>query len=292
MNVNVDQIRPSKYALIYTSLLIVGAMTSCDKKGDPSYEKEALRLTAAKATVEANLKTAESKLSTAENTITSLKSEIEDLKQKPIPLTKPETSTVDIEKIKLGFMHGVEKLKAGVEKQNTQHSVESVTFEKINMPTERPFSSGVVLTLKSKQDGQFTKLRWLGHGSPEGDWIFEQSAVVHDNTANKQTTNDGNNQQVAKEDKNKPDSNNNKKNTPIQRIDKNGNRIIEIRFPEDGNNGGTPPTEQPKQGARTPPGKASPTHPKQGTPPTKRPQPPKQPTDPNTHKIDWDKLKK
>jgi len=302
MNVYADQICQPKYALIYTSLLLVGAMTSCDKKGDPSYEKDALRLTAEKATAEANYKSAESKLTTAEATIASLRSEIESLKQKP---REPEAPKVNIDNIKLGFMRDVEKLKTSVESTKTQHSVESVTFEKMTIPRERPFSSGVVMTLKSRQDGRLTKLRWLGHGSPEGNWIFEPSALVDNkapNTPNALTTDDNkDDQQVVQSDKNKPIVDNRKNKRPkkigtTQTVDKNGNRIIQIQFPEDENSSGNPSTgetaQPPSGNTPNPPTEAAPTPPKKTPPAPQKPQRPKQPIDPNTHKIDWDKLNK
>jgi len=118
MNVYVDQICRPKYALIYTSLLLVGAMTSCDKKGDPSYEKNALRLTAEKATAEANFKSAKNKLTAAEATIASLRSEVASLKQKP---REPETPKVNIEKSNSGSCATLRSLKpvSKARKRNT-----------------------------------------------------------------------------------------------------------------------------------------------------------------------------
>jgi len=163
------------------------------------------------------------------------------------------------------------------------------------------------MTLKAKQGGQLTKLSWLGHGSPEGNWIFEPSAVVDNNAPNNpnvSTIDDnkgGNDQQVAQSDQNKPVVDNTKNKPPkkfgtTQTVDKNGNRIIQIQFPEDGNSSGTPSTgetaQPPSGSAPVPPTKAAPTPPKKASPAPQKPQRPKRPVDPNTPKINWDKLNK
>ena len=283
----VTQTRLPKYVIL-TIAPLLGVMTSCDQKSDPSYEKQSLVLAAEKATFEVNLKLAEDKLKTAEATIANLTGEIATLKKNP-PKEVAAVPKFDKETIQLGFMRGVDELKTKIEKENTQHTVESVTFEKMNIPTDKPFSSGVTIQLKSKKTNQYTSFRWQGHGSLKGEWDFEPKGqvisgsggqVADNNTGTKNTggntgTNTGGNTGT------NTGGNTRIKVTRQDPNDKGSHRVI---WPEDAPRTTGQPTK-----AR--PGTPQPQVPKAPVQPNK-PAKPKQPTDPNSHKVDWDKLKK
>ncbi|MBT8044426.1 MAG: hypothetical protein KJO79_05690 [Verrucomicrobiae bacterium] len=296
MDIKASQLRRTKYAPL-CALLLLGLITSCDQKGDPSYEKQSLKLAAEKATIEANLKATEDKLKSAEATISSLRNQIAMLKVKP-PQPLSTEPKFDKEKIQLGFMRGIDALKARIEREQTQHTVESVTFEKMDIPTDKPFSSGVTIKLKSKQTGKLTQFRWQGHGSLKGEWDFEPLGEVATNSADVAANNSqkkvaDNAENKASEDSGKRSSNGSGVRVIREGTNERGEQVNRIVWPEDNpRNTGQPTPPQPNPQAQpTTPERPKAQPPKQPVQP-KKPTRPRQPADPNTHKIDWGKLKK
>ena len=85
-----------------------------------------------------------------------------------------EAPKVDVDRIKQGFAKAVSGLSEQIETQKPQYSVESVTFQKMKMPTEYPFSSGVIMSIASKKTGEKQNVYWEGRGNLKGEWKFAQ----------------------------------------------------------------------------------------------------------------------
>jgi len=149
------------------SLALIFSLNSCNDE-DPSYEKEALRLTAEKASLETRLEDAEKNLAAMEAKLKQAKSAVSDASEK---ITEAK-GQIDVDKIKLGFAKAVSDLGAQIEEKHPDYTVESVTFQKMKLPTDYPFSSGVMTTLVSKSSGQKQILYWEGQGNTQGVWRF------------------------------------------------------------------------------------------------------------------------
>ena len=250
--------------------IALGLFTSCDKiGGDPSYEKEVLKLTAEKAALEAKFEALEQKLKNAEAetqkakaktvdsgpVITKLEAKIasleKELSEMPKAAAAGNTINYNLQAVRLGFMTGVEKLKSDLETQHPDYEINSVTLEKLQLPSSKPFSSGVSMKVVSKSTGQTIPFRWNGNGAPDGTWTFQQiNTTVADNQ--------GSTPQVAPPQQTPPSTSN--------------NGIQVTRETGTGNNG-TPST---------------------GQTPATTPAPPKRPVrvDGNTHQVDWNNLPK
>ena len=181
-------------------LVLLVSISSCNTE-DPSFEKEALKLTAEKAALEVRLEESEKQkealqsqlsqaqvaVSSANSKVTAAKSEIDNAK-----------GQIDVEKIKLGFAKAVSDLGAKIELKHPDYTVESVTFQKMKLPTDYPFSSGVMTTLISKSSGKKQILYWEAQGNTQGVWRFAnrekpRNSVAADTPATPQSTVIGNN---------------------------------------------------------------------------------------------------
>jgi len=260
--------------------IVLTLAVSCEKKGDPSYDKEVLKLTAENAALAAKFEAAEKKLKEAKPAsndsapvIAKMEAEIADLKKmlaekpKAAPAPTGNTPTYNLQAVKLGFMTGVEKLKENLETQNPDYRIDSVTLEKLQLPSSKPFASGVSMKVVSKSTGQTIPFRWNGIGSIDGTWTFQKAS----------------NQVVTNTPTNTPGANPPRQAPPI-----NTGGIKVTRISGNGNNGHrtVTPTAQPQP--RQPSGQPAPRQPQ----PT--PAPPRRPvrTDGNTHAVDWDNLNK
>lgn len=165
---------------VVSSLFLVFffSLCSCNKE-DPSYEKEALRLTAEKAALEARLEESERNLATLQTKLNQAQNAVSDASEK---ITEAK-GQIDAEKIKLGFAKAVAGLGTQIEEKHPDYTVESVTFQKMTMPTDYPFSSGVVTTLVSKKTGEKQNLYWEAQGNTQGVWRFANREKPADTVA-------------------------------------------------------------------------------------------------------------
>ena len=176
--------------IIPKSLFIAGPLgflsvllTSCDLESqNMSQETETLRLTAEKAAIEAKLQAVITKLKKAESVIISLKTEISNLKKQQVSTPTPPKH--DFEIVKLGFMNGVDKLRENIETSNPSMLVQSVTMGKVNASGALPFSSAITMQIQSRSTGKSLPFKWIGRGSPDGNWTFEKVAQSHEKTNN------------------------------------------------------------------------------------------------------------
>ncbi|MBT8044425.1 MAG: hypothetical protein KJO79_05685 [Verrucomicrobiae bacterium] len=184
--------------IAHTSLMVVAVLiplSSCSQK-DPSYEKEALKLTAENAALKANLEEAERNLQAMQAKLNQAQSAVANANQQVTAAKGQITEAkgkIDAEKIKLGFAKAVSGLGEQIEKKHPEYTVESVTFQKMKMPTDYPFSSGVVTTLISKNSGKKQNLYWEAQGNTQGVWRFAQrkkpTTSVAQNTPTNNTAN-------------------------------------------------------------------------------------------------------
>lgn len=151
------------------SLLLV--LPSC-KEEDPSYEKETLKLTAENAALETRLEEANKQMEALRLDVQRANSERDAMQAK----ISEASGTIDQDKIKAGFAKAVSDLGQQIEKKHSDYSVDSVTFQKMKMPTDYPFSSGVMTTLVSKTSGEKRTLYWEAQGNTKGEWRFAQKS--------------------------------------------------------------------------------------------------------------------
>ncbi|MFK7909507.1 MAG: hypothetical protein AB8F34_02785 [Akkermansiaceae bacterium] len=266
---------------IPTAMVVTGAIfcCSCQERQDMSYEKETLKLTAELAASQTKNEALKKQLGDRENKISTLQKQITSLEENTAKIeTAHKAQKFDREKIQLGFMKHVEVLKAKVEAENQGFLVESVTLERMVLPSERPFSSGVVMRVKSAKSGQVKSFRWQGFGDPKGEWEFEQDSSFNsgtglaDNNKPSPTTPQANPKPRPVTPPSRPqpirDSSNGDKVIRVPGWDQNGNQA---------NNGGN------NSGSNTQP---QPTQP--------QPKPTRKPVRPigggNVHQIDWNSI--
>jgi len=143
---------------------------------DPSYDKEVLKLTAEKSTLATKLEESEKQLANMKKEVARLKSTAQAKPATPTPAPTPAAPAgpveIDQEKIKLGFAKAVSNLSAQIEQKNPDYQVESVTFKKMKLPSDYPFSSGVSTLLVSKSTGTRQTLHWEAQGNTKGEWRF------------------------------------------------------------------------------------------------------------------------
>jgi len=156
-----------KGVLPLLSLALICSLSSCNNE-DPSYEKEALRLTAEKASLETRLEESERNLAAMQKNLNQAKNAVSDASEK----ISEAKGQIDVDKIKLGFAKAVSDLGEQIEEKHPDYTVESVTFQKMKLPTDYPFSSGVMTTIVSKSSGQKQILYWEGQGNTQGVWRF------------------------------------------------------------------------------------------------------------------------
>ena len=139
---------------------------------DPSYDREVLKLTAEKSTLQTKLEESQKQLAHMKKEVARLKSTPQAPQPKPTPTAPVAAPDVDQEQIKLGFAKAVSNLSAQIEQKNPDYQVESVTFQKMKMPSDYPFSSGVSTLLVSKSTGTRQTLYWQAQGNSKGEWRF------------------------------------------------------------------------------------------------------------------------
>jgi len=164
--------------------LSLALLPSC-KEEDPSYEKEAIKLSAEKAVLEERLETANKKLEALQAKVKNIQAQRDAMEAKP--------AKIDVEKIKLGFAKAVSELQAQIEQKHPEYTVESVTFQKMKLPGDYPFTSGVITTLRSRKTGAKQLLYWEAQGNIEGKWRFankkKPATSVADNSSTPSTPN-------------------------------------------------------------------------------------------------------
>ena len=160
------------YLSLLVTIFLAVSLSSCNEK-DPSYEKEALKLTAENATLKVQLKEAQRSISSLETKVRDNQSALDSAKlQLSKSQLKKDSGKIDKDKIKLGFAKAVSELGAQIEQKHPDFTVESVTFQKMQLPTDYPFSSGVMTTLVSKKTGKQQILYWEAQGDTQGVWHF------------------------------------------------------------------------------------------------------------------------
>lgn len=159
----------SAISAVIASLLLI--LPSC-KEEDPSYEKETLKLTAENAALETRLEEANKQMEALRMDVQRANSERDAMQAK----ISEASGTIDQEKIRTGFAEAVANLGQQIEQKHSDYSVDSVTFQKMKMPTDYPFSSGVMTTLVSKSSGEKRTLYWEAQGNTKGEWRFAQKS--------------------------------------------------------------------------------------------------------------------
>jgi hypothetical protein len=160
------------YLSLLVTIFLAVSLSSCNEK-DPSYEKEALKLTAENATLKVQLEEAQRSISSLEAKVRDNQSALDSAKlQLSKSQLKKDSGKIDKDKIKLGFAKAVSELGAQIEEKHPDFTVESVTFQKMQLPTDYPFSSGVMTTLVSKKTGKQQILYWEAQGDTQGVWHF------------------------------------------------------------------------------------------------------------------------
>ena len=159
--------------LMLTSPCIILGLSACKEDKDPSYEKEALKLSAEKAALEVRLEESKKQLEALQAQVQRAEDERDAIKAK----ASQASGKIDPEKIKVGFAKAVSELGQQIEQKHPDYSVASVTFQKMKMPTDYPFSSGVMTTIISKSSGEKRTLYWEAQGNTKGEWRFAQRSA-------------------------------------------------------------------------------------------------------------------
>jgi len=167
LNNHINAARKGKILMSPLILTMLFALCSCNEE-DPSYEKEALKLTAENAALKARAEESDRQMQALQTQLNQAQSAVASSVEK---VTEAK-GQIDVEKIKMGFAKAVSGLGEQIEKKHPDSSVESVTFQKMKLPTDYPFSSGVMTTLVSKTTGKKRTLYWEAQGNTQGVWRF------------------------------------------------------------------------------------------------------------------------
>ncbi len=143
-----------------------------------------MKLSAEKAALEVRLEESEKQVSALQTKIQQVEAQLDAAKGQ----ASRDSGKIDPEKIKLGFAKAVSDLGQQIEKSFPDLTVKSVTFQKMKMPTDYPFTSGVMTTLVSKKTGE-TKVRyWEAQGNTQGEWRFAQKEAPKPTVASNNPT--------------------------------------------------------------------------------------------------------
>lgn len=158
--------------LLAASAIFSLLLPSCLEDKDPSYEKEALKLSAEKAALEVRLEESKKQIEELRTQVRQAEAQVDAIKEK----ASEASGKIDPEKIKLGFAKAMADLEKQIETNFPHLGVKSWTVQKMNVQTDYPFSSGVMTTLVNKSTGETQDKYWEAKGNVKGEWLFEQKA--------------------------------------------------------------------------------------------------------------------
>ena len=159
--------------LLFALSCVFLVLPACKEDKDPSYEKEALKLSAEKAALEVRLEESKKQVTALQARVQGAEAERDAIKEK----ASQSTGKIDPEKIKLGFAKAMADLEKNIEKNFPHLSVKSWTVQKMNVQTDYPFTSGVMTTLANKTSGTTEDKYWEAKGNIKGEWLFSQTAA-------------------------------------------------------------------------------------------------------------------
>lgn len=168
--------------------LPVALFTSCDKGSDPSYEIEAIKLSAENKLLRTQAKEAETRRQELESELSTLREQLNSLES----LAEGST-TINHNQVKVGFADGVESLRQQVEKDKPHLKVLNYTVENKSLDPEFPFTASIAMKVHNSQKSQEQVLRWQGKGSTKGKWTFSYTPQTAKSTqlASSNTSNSG-----------------------------------------------------------------------------------------------------
>lgn len=159
----------SSFLMVSSCMFLL--LPSCLKEEDPSYEKEALKLSAEKAALEVRLEESQKQVESLQAKVSQAESQARELQSKATQVT----GEIDSDKIKLGFAKAMGELEEKIESNFPHLGVKSCTVQSMNVQTDYPFSSGVMTTLVNKSTGEVQEKYWAAKGNTKGEWLFEQT---------------------------------------------------------------------------------------------------------------------
>lgn len=157
--------------LMSSCLLLV--LPACKETKDPSYEKEALKLSAEKAALEVRLEEAKKQVDALQAKVRNAENERDAAKTQ----AAQNTGKIDPDKIKRGFADRMAELEKDIESNFPHLSVKSWTVQKMDLQTDYPFTTGLMMTLVNKSTGQTQDKYWEARGNTQGEWKFAQRSA-------------------------------------------------------------------------------------------------------------------